>query len=569
MKSYAGSQSRGAAKAAAMLLACAFLVPAFQSQTPVPKTAKSAASGDQQAQQKPKASIEGVVIDAVLGTPVKDANLLLASDSGTGTPSSTKTDEKGHFLFQNLDEGRYVLVGDHPRYARQSYGSRNGLLGGTFLSVVPGQSISDITFKLQQNAVASGKVVDADGDPVAGVMVAALKGMYLHGKRQFMPVGTAMTNDVGEYRLANLATGRYMISASLMNLGAANKPAGSEPEQSFVTTYFPNATDATGAGPVMVPPGGEIGGMDIRMVRLKSVRVKGRVIGAPADQEVTVRLVPKDAGVMGLITGRNATVKKQDGTFEIAGATAGSYTLRAGDATGLKAMGSVLPLEVGDKPIEGVALEIAAAIDQAGTLAVEDSDLKPVAGIPLKGTRVLLESASGMILIPPNVPVAEDGTFMFKELPAEKYFVRVMNGPPNCYVSSVRLGPQEMGDDGLNLGLAGTGRIEIKLRQGGALVDGVIRGEDGGPMAGVTVALVPASRKYLLYQSTFTDQKGAFRFRNVTPGDYKVLAWEEVEPNAFQDPEFLKPFEGRAEAISLKDNEHKSITTLKTIPRGQ
>jgi hypothetical protein len=52
----------------------------------------------------------------------------------------------------------------------------------------------------------------------------------------------------------------------------------------------------------------------------------------------------------------------------------------------------------------------------------------------------------------------------------------------------------------------------------------------------------------------------------VTPGDYKLLAWEDVEPNAYQDPEFVKPFESRAESLSLKKNDHKGVST-KAIPR--
>ena len=80
--------------------------------------------------------------------------------------------------------------------------------------------------------------------------------------------------------------------------------------------------------------------------------------------------------------------------------------------------------------------------------------------------------------------------------------------------------------------------------------------------------MIPDSRRYLLYQSTFTDQKGGFSFKAVTPGDYKVLAWEDVEPNAFQDPEFVKPFIGKAESVSLKENDHKGVS-MKVIPREQ
>ena len=116
------------------------------------------AAGAQDKDIPPKGSIEGVVIDGVLATPVKDVSLLLANDGGSATPASTKTDDKGHFQFLDLETGRYALIADHPRYAKQTYGSRNGLLGGTFLSLSAGQAMKDITFKLQPNSVVRGGI---------------------------------------------------------------------------------------------------------------------------------------------------------------------------------------------------------------------------------------------------------------------------------------------------------------------------------------------------------------------------------------------------------------------------
>jgi hypothetical protein len=177
----------------------------------------------------------------------------------------------------------------------------------------------------------------------------------------------------------------------------------------------------------------------------------------------------------------------------------------------------------------------------------------------------MLEASEGLSAVPPMATLGEDGTFSIKDLVPDQYFVRVLNGPPNSYVASVQAGGQEMAENGLALG-GPAGKVEVKLRVGAALVNGVVNGPDDKPISGATVALIPESRAYLLYQSTFTDQNGAFTFKSVTPGEYKVLSWEEVEPNAFQDPEFLRPFEGKAEKVSVKENDRKAVN-LKAIPR--
>ncbi len=546
------------AKAAAGLLALALGVYAFQDKPAQSKTETAPA---------PKCSLEGTVVDSRTGTPIKDASLLLARETGTGAMGSAKTDEKGHFLFKDLEAGRYMLIGDHPRYARQTYGSRNGLMGGTYLALTAGQELKDLTFKLLPNGVVSGKVLDPDGEPLQKVLVAANKSVYQHGKRMFVPLGTAMTNDLGEYRLGNLAAGKYAISATIMDQGAPPPPKKDEPETSFVATYYPNATEESSATLVEVTAGGDTGGMDIKMAKTRSVRVKGKIVGDLKDQNVTVRMVPKDAGLLAMLIGRNAKPNKVDGTFEIAGVPAGSYTLKVGDATGLKVLGPGVPVEVGDKPIEGVVVSIATNPDLPGTVVVSGEDAKPAAGVALKGTRIVLEVLEGMSLAPPNTTAGEDGTFTLKEVAPDRYLVRVLNSPANSYLDSVQSGGQTMTDKGLDLGHGG-GKLEIKLRLGAAQVTGIVRGSDDNPMSGVTVALIPDSHRYTLYNNTFTDQNGAFQFKNVTPGDYKLLAWEEVEPGVYMNPEFVKPFEAGAEAVSVKNGEQKAIT-LKVIPRAQ
>lgn len=544
-----------------VLLSLAPVLSAFQDK---PGDAKpKGEDGKTKIEDAKKASIEGVVVDAVTGKPVKDASLLVVSSTGAGISGSTKADEDGKFLFKNLDPGSFLLIADHPRYARQTYGSRNGLLGGTMLSLSIGQSLTNLSFKLQPNAIASGRVLDEDGDPVNGAMVAALKPMYVRGKRQFLPVGTGVSNDLGEFRIANLASGRYMLVALIMNPATAVTKTAEGTENVYIPTYYPNMTDTVGAGQVEISAGRDVGGLDIRMAKAKSVRIKGRVMGLAENQKASVQLVPKGVGLLAMLTSRSAVVKIPEGTFEITGASAGSYTLRPIDPSGMmKAMGAGVPVEVGERAIDGVMVDVTPAIDLSGVVSMKGDSKESV-----KGARVILEAIEGLVIQPPMTTAAEDGTFTIKGVMPDKYYVRVMGGPAGSYVDTVTIGNQPIPEDGLPLSSSNVGKLEIKLNPAGANVDGVVRGADDNPLAGVTVALIPASRKYLLYQTTFTDQNGSFSFKGVTPGEYKALAWEEIEPNAFQDPEFLKPFESKGEKASLKESGRQAVS-LKAIPRG-
>ena len=61
--------------------------------------------------------------------------------------------------------------------------------------------------------------------------------MFSNGARRLQPVGRGggMTDDLGEYRLFDLAPGRYFFSATLRNLGPGDASNGT----SYAPTFYP------------------------------------------------------------------------------------------------------------------------------------------------------------------------------------------------------------------------------------------------------------------------------------------------------------------------------------------
>src|SRR5207302_7190444 len=137
------------------------------------------------------------------------ATLMLISSKGSmngrGGPVSTEADQSGAFAFKDLEPGSYNLMVERQGFVRQMYGARGGnVFSGTPLTVKAGQELTDIQFDMTPQSVIAGKVTDEDGEPVAQVQVAATRTAYIRGKKQTIPVGIGMTNDAGEYRIANL-----------------------------------------------------------------------------------------------------------------------------------------------------------------------------------------------------------------------------------------------------------------------------------------------------------------------------------------------------------------------------
>ena len=53
--------------------------------------------------------------------------------------------------------------------------------------------------------------------------------------------------------------------------------------------------------------------------------------------------------------------------------------------------------------------------------------------------------------------------------------------------------------------------------------------------------------------------------QGVTPGDYKLFAWEDIEQFSYFDPEVLKQFEDKGRPIHIVESA-KEMVELRLIP---
>jgi hypothetical protein len=67
------------------------------------------------------------------------------------------------------------------------------------------------------------------------------------------------------------------------------------------------------------------------------------------------------------------------------------------------------------------------------------------------------------------------------------------------------------------------------------------------------------------FKETTSDQYGRFLIKTIEPGNYKLFAWEDVEPGEYMDPEFLKQFDDRGREIHIREGSRESAD-LKLIP---
>lgn len=514
-----------------------------------------AAAGYQAAEEdKSKlARLEGRVVNLVTGEPVRKAKLTLAQSyvSGQQGPRDARTvngDAEGRFLFEDLAPGTYLLSAEKAGFLHEYYGS---------VALAAGQHLKDLEFKLTPQAVIAGRVLDDEGEPAGQAVVNVSR---LAGSRsRSMPTGGGQTNDLGEFRIAELAPGRYVLGATPTGgpqIGQTAEPRSDKPEEALATTYYPGVLDLAAASAVEVKAGQQLTGIDINLQKTRVYRVEGRIAGltpARSARNLNLSVTPREHEDMSTVflTGGAGGGVKPDGSFELVGVRPGAYYLTMYERAdmGRPAVVGRIPIDVADAGLKGVVVPIIEPLQVSGTMRVEGEPKK----LSLDALRVMLRQADGASYGNRPAAVNPDGSFKIGGLMPDRYSVMLMGVPETAYLKSVRLGKQEASDSSVDLSQAqGAAVIELVLGTNPGSVEGTVR-QDAKPVPGSVVALVPDSVPAMRLKTASADQNGKFTLRGVAPGDYKLYAWPPTLDLNPWDADALKGFEQKAVRVIVRE----------------
>jgi uncharacterized GH25 family protein len=153
--------------------------------------------------QAQSTNLSGRVVADSTGDPIANARVTLTTAAVTatlGTPV-VLTDATGRFEIAAAAGGQRI-VASKSGYARSE--------------PVPATAGQQIEIRLRRGATISGRVVDRFGDPVAGARVAAQKPSTTSDGSP--SVGVAESDDRGEYRLAGLPAGHFVVVVNTMSM---------------------------------------------------------------------------------------------------------------------------------------------------------------------------------------------------------------------------------------------------------------------------------------------------------------------------------------------------------------
>lgn len=544
------------------VLTSVFLIPVLFAQNAAPPEGKTA-------EDKPATCVvSGRTVTATEGNPLKSARVVLVPERWPELKEvyAASSDAEGHFAVKDVPAGRYTFFAEHRGFVTQHYKARNHD-DGPVLSMVAGQKVYDVLFRMAAAAVIAGRVTDEEGEAMSRVQVVALRRptedeleeetSYERKRNPMTSIGSAMTDDRGQYRIFGLKPGEYYIRVDdtydpdwrMQNSEEEyerNQVLGSE----YASVYSPGVVQLSQAQVIPIKAGEEAQS-DVVMRHVKTVQIAGRVIGNKGlAANAIVHLEPADASDSMLARGDQTDDK---GEFRVRNVAEGSYFIDVyvkDDAAPMYQSRARQKVEVSGDNIDGLTISLGNGSTIQGRITADESTK-----VALGQLEIFLRPTDDEAAISRYNAVKKDGTFEITSVPEGSYSLGVSGLEHEAYIKSVRYGSEDALEKGVQVeGTAAPARIEVTVASSGAELEGSVS-DDNGAVAAARVRITPdplTPYNRFRRRSAITDQFGHFSARGLPPGKYVVTA----KPPASEDSSAYK---SEPQSFALSENDHQSM----------
>jgi hypothetical protein len=402
------------------------------------------------------------------------------------------------------------------------------------------------------DGVITGRVTTLTGETMVGVRVVALMVKGLDGSPERRQIGglPRFTDDRGVYRIYGLRPGIYIV---YIRGDVTSSPIS--PYEGYAPTYHPSSPRET-AAEVRVTKGSEAAGVDIRYRGERGHTVSGVApVGEAARQAPGMSIVLYDVSSGFQAGNQNLERVEAQNHFTIKGVTDGEYEIVArvhGMVNGESLVSLPRRLTVNGGDVGGIELKIAPLASVSGKVVVETSP-GACEGERKSSLNKIFVRARPDTKAKPDAKrfrnyqsggsVSEQGEFKISGIDPSRYFIIPELPDENWYAKSIAapagtagrdsvepVATYDVGRNGLALkwGDRMTGLI-VTIANGAASLRGSLKAENESLLAQarMVVHLVPAepaaADDVLRFAEVPAGRNGAFEFKNIAPGKYRLL----------------------------------------------
>jgi hypothetical protein len=568
--------------------------------------------------------IRGRVVDAQTGSALARARVRLNWMGPAAGRQPMTTDDSGAFAFTGLPSGSFMLMAEKATYLAARYPEAGQTLraSGRPLTLADGQVLEHVVMPMYHGSAITGRVVDAHGDPVEFAQVQTFR-LSKSGRGNPQPRSGTSSNDLGEYRIARLDPGKYLLLVMpqrrdmFVPPGRSDAPEVAEPQP--VPTFYPGVVAINQAEPFVIERGAMVTGADITLVEEMMAQVTGTLVdtsGQPVTRGGSVRIRPimKDIAQNGL--GMSGTAVRPDGTFQVALAP-GEYELEG--ATQMRIDGPPTPgqQEVGSvrltvaADMSGVTIQVGPGAKVSGRIVFDGtSPVPPIPAMTNGPGSVVFVSTDGPSCRSGRAAVAPDWTFTVEEV-FGTCTARFNGGIAQWSVRSITHDGQDLMDQPVTFTTGQEMRgVEVVMTDKRTELTFHVTDEHGTPTRDYVGLLFSADKakwmdntgryvrtvvpppdptanpsrtaapgaagRNLAFVSGVVPQS-AVPVMSLNPmhrelvagmpaGDYYAIAVDDLDAEGFRDPEVLEQLSRGATRVTLADNVPAELTLRRTTP---
>jgi hypothetical protein len=541
------------------------------------------------------AVITGVVVDE-LGFPANDVRVHVRSAEAGAAPGGSdyfaETDDTGAYRIGSLPAGRYLVNSEAPlplvpdtgypgvfgeMEARMREARLRAAAAAPALSAIASVDLrageeAPVLLTHGRRAVtppdapiagaAAGSVVDEFGEPVEGIAVRLWRVRFAEGRNVAEPsVLVRRTDDRGQFRLAHVPPGRYLLAAT-------------DGQGAFAPVYFPGTTSPTNAVPFTVGRSQEVSAATITYTRTREGRVAGTALdprGGTLRGSVTL-VASQRSGAIALPA--RMTETDENGGFEFRNVPPGEYVVRATSPSHgsmrmqtLEAFGAQF-VTVGGADAAPITIPTSAAATVSGRVVVE-------------GERSAALPDGFFVTATPDPDGGPIGRWSFEArfTPEGVFEMRGLAGtyrltalaPPGWWVKSIAVGGIDVLLEPIRFGGPDDSRndVTVVVAPGAAAVNGRVTDDDGRAADDYRVVMFSTESRQWVGRTPFVrigagpETDGGFSIRDLPPGEYWAVAVDGIEGDAdageWQNPDVLTRLATLATRVTLSQGGRANV----------
>lgn len=318
------------------------------------------------------------------------------------------TDQTGSYRIANLSAGTYEITAIAPALVPAN--------GFNSIAVAEGEEIQDSNISLVPGGVITGKITDADGEPIIGQRVQISSddgGMSRLSGTLMRRLWNNMTDDRGVYRAFGLPPGKYKVSVGDSSRGMRSS------RELFKETFYPSVTDTAKATVIEVSEGSVTNNVDIVMGgTVVTFRVSGRVIDNETGRPIpNIKFgvgytVQHDRG-MSSSSGSAGSVNA-NGEFRLENLMPGTYTIYTEPPEGSDAPSASVTFEVVDRDLDNLLITTMKGGSLSGVVVLDNESAPGM----LSSLRICasVNSIEARYSNSPGSAVGQDGSFRINGL---------------------------------------------------------------------------------------------------------------------------------------------------------